>query len=140
MAVRGIRGATTVAEDRPEAIISATRSLLTALIEANAIEAADVAGAWFTATDDLHGEFPAVAARQLGWLDVPLLCGHEMRILAGNERAVPRCIRVLILLNTDRPASAMRFVYQEGASAIRADLDRYRQGAVQVGAGTGARP
>jgi len=138
MAVRGIRGATTVTEDRPEAIVSATHELLAALIEANAIDAAEVAGVWFTTTDDLQGEFPAVAARQLGWLDVPLLCGHEMRVPEGNQRAVPRCIRVLILVNTDRPASAMCFVYQRGAAAIRADLDRYRQTA--TAAGSGERP
>ena len=135
MAVRGIRGATTVEEDRPEAIVSATHELLVALVEANGIDPAEVAGVWFTTTDDLHGEFPAVAARQLGWLDVPLLCGHEMQVVTENERAIPRCIRVLILVNTDRPAAAMRFVYQRGASAIRLDLDRYRQAVAGAGAG-----
>jgi chorismate mutase len=119
MAVRGIRGATTADEDSPQAIVEATRELLDALVEANGIATQEVAAAWFTTTRDLRAEFPAVAARRMGWQDVPLLCGHEMDVLDQNPRSVARCIRVLLLLNTDRKASAMRFVYLRGASHLR---------------------
>ncbi len=125
-AVRGVRGATTVEADRPELIVAATEELLQTLIASNGLEAGNVAAAWFTTTQDLHAEFPAVAARRLGWLDVPLLCGHEMVVTGDNLRAVPHCIRILLLVNTDRPASALRHHYLRGATAIRQDLDRYR--------------
>ena len=129
MAVRGIRGATTVDSDSAEEIIEATGELLTQLIETNDIHTEDIAGAWFTTTRDVNSEFPAIAARQLGWTDVPLLCGHEMEVDASNPRSIPRCIRVLVMLNSDQPASAMRFVYLRGAAAIRQDLDQLRSGA-----------
>ena len=129
MAVRGIRGATTVDSDSAEEIIEATGELLTQLIDANDIHSEDIAGAWFTTTRDVNSEFPAIAARQLGWTDVPLLCGHEMEVDAGNPRSIPRCIRVLVMLNTEQAASAMRFVYLRGAAAIKQDLDQLRMGA-----------
>ncbi|MFN2569287.1 MAG: chorismate mutase [Candidatus Dormibacteria bacterium] len=128
MAVRGIRGATTVDEDQPEQILAATRELLEQLIRLNPLDPEEVAGVWFTTTPDLRSEFPAVAARQLGWVDVPLLCGHEMDTVPSNPRSIPRCIRVLILLNTELPQSAMRFVYSRGALAIKAELERVRAG------------
>jgi chorismate mutase len=127
-ALRGIRGATTVAEDTPTAIVTATRELLTGLIEANGIESEQIAGVWFTTTSDLRSEFPAVAARQLGWVDVPLLCGLEMDVPPGNPRSLPRCIRVMILLNTERRQEDMRFLYLRGATTIREELDRARAG------------
>jgi chorismate mutase len=127
-AVRGIRGATTVDEDSPVEIVTACRELLSALIDANGIVAEEIAGAWFTTTPDLTSEFPAVAARQLGWIDVPLICGHEMDVPYGNRRSVPRCVRVMILLNTDRPQSEMRFLYLRGAATIKEELDRARTG------------
>ena len=135
-ALRGIRGATTVDEDTPTAIVDATRDLLTALIDENGIEAGQIAGVWFTTTSDLHSEFPAVAARRLGWVDVPLLCGQEMNVPAGNPRSVPRCVRVMILMNTQRRQEEMRFVYQRGASVIREELDRARAGQAPQPAGT----
>jgi chorismate mutase len=127
-AVRGIRGATTVETDTAEAIEEATVELLLQLIDLNGIQPPDIAGAWFTTTRDLSAEFPAVAARKLGWTDVPLLCGHEMSVVESNPRSIPRCIRVMILLNTDRPAYAMKFVYLRRAAEIKADLDRLRAG------------
>jgi chorismate mutase len=127
-AVRGIRGATTVEADEPVEIVEATRELLVALIEANAIEPERVAGAWFTTTPDLRTEFPAVAARQLGWVDVPLLCGQEMDVPYANSRSIPRCVRVLILINTDRSQREVTFIYLRGARAIREDLERARSG------------
>jgi chorismate mutase len=128
VAVRGIRGATTTDVDGAVEIVEATRQLLQELIDANQIVADDVAGAWFTTTPDLRTEFPAVAARQLGWVDVPLICGHEMNVPAANPRSIPRCIRAMILINTDKPQSAIRHVYLRGALAIKQELDRARAG------------
>jgi chorismate mutase len=127
-AVRGIRGATTVENDSAEEIEEATVELLLQLIDLNGIQPPDIAGAWFTTTKDLASEFPAIAARKLGWTDVPLLCGHEMSVVESNPRSIPKCIRVMILLNTDRPASGMKFVYLRRAAEIKADLDRLRAG------------
>ena len=128
MAVRGIRGATTCETDTPVEIVAATRELLGALIEQNGIEPEDVAGAWFTTTMDLTSEFPAVAARQLGWVDVPLICGHEMDVPLDNPRSIPRCVRTLILLNTDRHQTDIRNVYLRGARVLKEEVDRFRAG------------
>lgn len=135
MAVRGIRGATTVDTDSAEEVIGVTRELLSQLIEANDIHPEDIAGAWFTTTRDVNSEFPAIAARQLGWTEVPLLCGHEMEVDFANPRSIARCIRVLVMLNTEQPASAMRFVYLRGAAAIKQDLDHLRRDAASLGGG-----
>lgn len=128
LAVRGIRGATTVDVDGAVEIVEATRELLGRLIDLNEIVPEDVAGAWFTTTPDLRTEFPAVAARQLGWVDVPLICGQELNVFAENPRSIPRCIRAMILINTDKPQSAIRHVYLRGATAIKQELDRARAG------------
>jgi chorismate mutase len=127
-AVRGLRGATTVDADDSAAVVEATREMLAALIEANGIDPDQVAGCWFTASPDLHSEFPAVAARQLGWVDVPLICGQEMDIVYSNSRSIPRCVRVLILVNTERSQREVTHVYLRGARAIREELDRARSG------------
>jgi chorismate mutase len=127
-AVRGIRGATTVEHDTAAEIEAATVELLLQLIDLNGIQPADIAGAWFTTTRDLASEFPAIAARKLGWTEVPLLCGHEMSVVDTNPRSIPKCIRVMILLNTDRPQSGMIFVYLRRAAEIKADLDRLKAG------------
>ena len=127
MPVRGIRGATTATTDSPEAITEATRELLTRLVAANDIDASEIAFAYFTTTRDLVAEFPARAARELGWLDVPLLCGHDMDVPLPNPRAVARCIRILLLYNTDRRQADMRHLYLRGAQAIKSDLDQLRQ-------------
>ena len=89
---RGVRGATTADENSREAILTATRQLLALLIRTNGIRSEDVASAIFTTTAELDAEFPALAARQLGWLDVPLMCGHEISV----PGSLPRCIRVQI--------------------------------------------
>ncbi|HET9847781.1 MAG TPA: chorismate mutase [Candidatus Dormibacteraeota bacterium] len=120
MAVRGIRGATTTEADNKAAIVDATIELLAEIIQANRLKPDDVAAAWFTTTPDLTAEFPAAAARQLGWGDVPLLCAHEMAVPSSNPRSLPHCIRVLLLVNTEVPASAIRFVYLRGAEKLRA--------------------
>src|SRR5690242_3981817 len=111
MAVRGIRGATTTEEDSEAAIIEATTELLGALSRDNQLDPQEIAAAWFTTTPDLTAEFPAAAARRMGWGDVPLMCAHEMTVPSSNPRSLERCIRVLLLVNTSKPAAAMRFAY-----------------------------
>ena len=118
IACRGIRGATTVMANEREEILSATRELLALLIRRNEINAADVASAIFTTTPDIDAEFPALAARQLGWLDVPLLCGHEMTV----PGSLPLCIRVLIHWNTAKSQAEVEHVYVREAERLRPDL------------------
>lgn len=126
MPVRGIRGATTAEANEPDAIVEATSELLDHLVRLNELQVEEVAFAYFTTTTDLNAEFPALAARRLGWLDVPLLCGHDMDIRQPNPRGVPRCVRILLLYNTERPQSEMRHAYLRGAEAIKQDLDLMR--------------
>lgn len=126
MPVRGIRGATTAAGNTAEAITAATEELLRELVRLNDVDPGEIAAAFFTTTPDLDAEFPAHAVRRLGWLDIPMLCGHDMEVKQPNPRGVPMCIRILLLYNTPRPQSAMRFAYLRGAEAIKADLDYMR--------------
>lgn len=126
MPVRGIRGATTADANTAEAITEATEDLLRKLVQLNDLKAAEICFAYFTTTHDLTAEFPAFAARKLGWLDVPLLCGHDMNVRQPNPRGVPMCVRVMILYNTEQAQSSMRFAYLRGAQAIKADLDYLR--------------
>ena len=126
MPVRGIRGATTATANSEAAITEATDELLRELTVQNDLDLAEVCFAYFTTTHDLTAEYPAYAARRLGWVDVPLLCGHDMDVALPNPRGVRMCIRVLLLYNTPRPQSAMRFAYLRGADAIKSDLDSYR--------------
>jgi chorismate mutase len=115
---RGVRGATTVAANTRDEILTATRQLVALMVRRNNIDRRDVASAIFTTTPDLDTEFPALAARQLGWLDVPLLCGHEMTI----PGSLPRCIRVLVHWNTDVPQEAIQHIYVRDAVKLRPDL------------------
>ena len=124
MPVRGIRGATTATANTAEAIVEATAELLAELVRINGAEREEVAFAYFTTTLDLDAEFPALAARRMGWTGVPLLCGNDMVVPGPNPRSVPMCIRILLLYNTDRAQSEMRSAYLRGAQAIRADLDK----------------
>jgi chorismate mutase len=123
MPVRGIRGATTASANSADAIMDATEELLKELAALNDVDVQEIAAAFFTTTPDLNAEFPAHAARRLGWIGVPMLCGHDMQVRQPNVRGVAMCIRVLLMYNTPRPQSAMRFVYMRGAEAIKADLD-----------------
>jgi chorismate mutase len=123
MPVRGIRGATTANVNTAEAITDATEELLKELTKLNGLDKEEVCFAYFTTTHDLTAEFPAYAARRLGWLEVPLLCGHDMDVSLPNPRGVPMCIRILLLYNTPKPQSAMRFAYLRGAQAIKKDLE-----------------
>ena len=124
MTVRGIRGATTAEANTGEAIVEATGELLAELVRLNELDREEVCFAYFTTTLDLDAEFPALAARRMGWTAVPLLCGNDMVVPGPNPRSVPRCIRILLLYNTDRAQSEMKSAYLRGAQAIRADLDR----------------
>ncbi|OLC23362.1 MAG: chorismate mutase [Actinobacteria bacterium 13_1_20CM_2_65_11] len=126
MPVRGIRGATTATENTEEAITEATEDLLRELTQLNDLDVPEICFAYFTTTHDLTAEYPAYAARRLGWLEVPLLCGHDMDVTLPNPRGVRMCIRVLLLYNTPRPQSAMRFAYMRGAAAIKSDLESLR--------------
>ena len=127
MSVRGIRGATTAEANTAEAITEATEELLRELVQLNDLEVAEICFVYLTTTHDLTAEFPAFAARRLGWTEVPLLCGHDMDVQLPNPRGVPMCVRVLLLYNTPLPQSAMRFAYLRGAKAIKADLDSLRR-------------
>ncbi len=114
---RGVRGATTVAANDPEAILAATRELLYTMVQVNDIEATAVASAYFTTTLDLTAIYPAVAARQLGWFDVPLLCGHEMDVPNG----LPLCVRILLHWNTPKTQGEIIHVYLRDAKSLRPD-------------------
>jgi chorismate mutase len=116
--VRGIRGATTVARDEPALILDATERLLHEIVERNGFAPADVASALFTVTPDLVSEFPAAAARRMGWTLVPLLNFTEI----GVPGRLERCIRVLIHINTDVAQDRIQHVYLEGATVLRPDL------------------
>ena len=118
MMVRGIRGATSVTENTREAILDATAELLDAIVKANDIQREHIASAFFTTTPDLNAEYPAVAARDAGWVDVPLLCGHEMSVPGG----LPRCLRLLMHVNTDRSLSEIHHIYLREAARLRPDL------------------
>jgi chorismate mutase len=126
MPVRGIRGATTAAANEAGAIVEATHELLDELTRRNQLEVDEIAFAYFTTTPDLNAEFPALAARRLGWVDVPLLCGHDMAVPQPNPRSVAMCVRVVLLYNTERTQREMQHAYLRGASAIKQDLDAMR--------------
>ncbi|MBV8750567.1 MAG: chorismate mutase [Candidatus Eremiobacteraeota bacterium] len=118
MLVRGIRGAITVARDEPKLILDATERLLREISEKNPFAPEDVASALFTVTPDLVSEFPAAAARRMGWTLVPLLNFTEI----GVPGRLERCIRVLIHVNTDLGQDEIQHVYLEGARVLRPDL------------------
>jgi chorismate mutase len=118
MPCRGIRGATTVETDSAAALLAATRKLLTRIVEANDVAIEDIASAFFTVTPDLTTAFPAQAARELGWQHVALLNAQEIPM----PGSLPRCVRVLIHWNTDKPQTEICHVYLRGAVSLRQDL------------------
>ncbi len=117
-ACRGIRGATTVDRDGPVGVTEATTELLDHLMEANRGRPGDVAAVIFTLTDELAGANPASAARAHGWDTVPFLMVREHAV----DRTLARCLRVLLLLNTDLPQAEVQHVYLRGARMLRPDL------------------
>jgi chorismate mutase len=115
MRLRGVRGATTATANTREAICSATQELLRRLIEANEIPMEEIASAFFTVSDDLDAEYPALAARDLGWVYVPLLCAREIAVPGG----LAHCIRVLLHINTEETQERIRHVYLREAVTLR---------------------
>ena len=118
MPVRGVRGATTVTRNQKEEILDVTKELLATMLEVNEINTEEIASAWITTTPDLYAEFPAVAARQMGWTQVPLMQSHEMSV----PGMLPLCIRVLLHWNTEKTQSDIRHVYLREAARLRPDL------------------
>src|SRR3954451_7646259 len=118
MAVRAIRGATQVDADDREQVLEATRELVSAVLERNALAHDDIISILFTATPDLVSEFPALAARELGMGDVPLMCAAEIDV----AHALPRVLRLMAHVETDRPRSDIQHVYLRGAVALRRDI------------------
>ncbi len=117
MPMRGIRGATVVAADEPELIIEATKRLLEDITTANEVDVDDIASIMFTMTPDLRSAYPAQAARLLGWTQAPLLGAVETDVDGG----LPRCIRVLMHVNSRKPASEITHVYLGKAATLRPD-------------------
>jgi chorismate mutase len=117
---RGVRGATTVEANTRDAILKATRQLLALMIRRNEIDSSDVASAVFTVTRDVNAEFPALAARQMGWLDVPLLCGYEVEV----PGSLGLCVRILLHWNTTKSQKEIHHVYIHDAIALRPDLSK----------------
>ena len=117
---RGIRGAITVSENTKEAIIAASKELLQNLMEANEVEISDVACILFTTTPDLNAAFPAAAARELGWTQVPLLCGCEINV----PGSLSSCLRILVLFNTNKRNEEIVHVYLGGAETLRAEEEK----------------
>ncbi|GHJ38596.1 chorismate mutase [Streptomyces sp. TS71-3] len=118
MAVRAVRGAVQLDRDDAAHMDEQVGKLITAILERNELHADDLISIWFTATPDLHSDFPAVAARKLGLSDVPLICAQELDI-AG---AMPRVVRVLTHVETERSRSEVAHVYLGAAAALRKDI------------------
>lgn len=114
---RGVRGAITVEANTRDAILDGTRELLQTLVTLNGIHESDLASAIFTTTPDLNAEYPAVAARQLGWHEAALMCAHEMSVPHG----LPRCIRILLMWNTTRNPNEICHAYLNDAQNLRPD-------------------
>ncbi len=116
--VRAVRGATTVDDDTPEAITERVVTLLGAILDRNGLVEDDIISILFTATEDIVSTFPATAARSMGLGAVPLICARELSITGS----VPRCIRVMLHVTTERPRREIHHVYLEGAQGLRDDL------------------
>jgi chorismate mutase len=112
---RGIRGATTVERNGREEILAATTELLELMLQRNELRREDVASAIFTVTDDLDAEFPALAARSMGWTEVPLMCAREIPV----PNSLDKCIRILLHVNTMRSAAEIEHIYIHGAINLR---------------------
>lgn len=116
---RGIRGAITVLENTKEDIVTATKELLQKMLEANGVVIDDITCIWFTTTSDLNAEFPAVASRELGCVNTALICCHEMNV----PGSLPKCVRILILVNTEKRADEIIHVYLKEAKCLREGID-----------------
>lgn len=115
---RGIRGAITVPANNKESIVAATKELLKEMVRANGIGVDDIASIIFTTTSDLNAEFPAAATRELGWpQQLALLCTHEMDV----PGSLARCLRILMLINTEKRAEEIAHIYLREAKNLRID-------------------
>ena len=122
MATRAVRAATQLEEDVRDHMLERVAEMVVDVMEANGLEVDDFISVIFTATSDLVSEFPAYAARRLGFGDVPLICARELEI-AGS---MPRVVRMLAHVETDLPKADITHVYLHGAAALRKDLTRVR--------------
>ena len=120
MTVRAIRGAVQVEADDRDAILEATAELVTAVMNRNDLTPDDVISVLFTMTPDLTAEFPALAARKIGFHAVPLMCATEIPV----PGAMPRVVRLMAHVDTDRPRSEIQHVYLRGAAALRLDISQ----------------
>ena len=118
MAVRAVRGAVQLDRDEAGHMDERVSELLTAVLERNSLTADDLISVWFTATPDLHSDFPAAAARKLGIVDVPLICAQELDI----EGAMPRVVRILAHIESDLPRADIAHVYLGTAATLRKDI------------------
>ena len=118
MTSRGIRGAITVEANTRAAIVESTEVLLTKMLEANELALDDIACAFFTTTRDLNAEFPAAAARKIGWEMVPLMCGHEMEV-PGSLQSV---VRVMLVANTEKRPDEITHIYLKEAQSLRPEM------------------
>ena len=116
--LRGVRGAISVEKNEPAQILERVEELLVAMVQANKIQTKDIASVTFSSTADLNSAFPALAARKLGWVEVPLFGTQEIDCPTG----LPRCIRVLILLNTDLLQNEIKHIYLRTAAVLRPDV------------------
>jgi chorismate mutase len=113
---RGIRGAITVRANTKRGILAAAKRLLAEMSSANEVEVEDIAAIFFTTTPDLNAEFPAAATRDLGWpANIALLCGHEIDV----PDALPHCLRVLMLVNTEKELEEIIHVYVGEAKKLK---------------------
>ena len=113
--VQAIRGATTSPSNSSEEILAATAEMLDLIIKENSLEVDDIISAFFTTTQDLNAEFPPVAARKIGWVNVALMCSHEMKV----PGALPKCIRVMVHVNTDKNPTDIVNIYLRDADNLR---------------------
>ncbi|MEO5653906.1 MAG: chorismate mutase [Marmoricola sp.] len=123
MSVRAVRGATQLESDTREHMLDRVAEMVRDVMQANALDVEDFISIIFTATSDLHSEFPAYAARQLGFDDVPLICARELEI----EGSMPRVVRMMAHIDTDLSRAEITHVYLHGAAALRRDLSRVRE-------------
>ncbi|HVF32458.1 MAG TPA: chorismate mutase [Acidimicrobiales bacterium] len=117
-AVRALRGATTVDADTPEQLHERVQALLQRMLDRNEVHKDDCISILFTATDDIHSMFPALAAREMGFGDVPLICARELEIVGGT----PMCVRIMMHITTEKARDELHHVYLEGAKGLRDDL------------------
>jgi len=117
MMMRGVRGAISVTADEVDKVLEATRRLLLTLVGQNGIDSRDIASVWLTTTQDITSCFPAIAARQIGWVDVPLICAHEMSV----EGAMPLVVRVMVHWNTTKSQKEIHHIYLGETVKLRPD-------------------